>query len=193
MDSDEEMIDKTRKLIAKLQLQPNEDESKYSQSFIDRERGVIKNLMKKTQSRINEKKNEYVLKQKSIQAYQRRVIDDKLGLKRKLTKQEKIMQFSEQTIKAKQKKKQLQQNHHRFNSEGPPPINSSRGQNNNQSTQPSNRISTFAEQDQIRSYTVITQKSIESCSDRSQKTGSRFQNSAVSQIEADQESSIQSI
>ena len=108
MDSDEEMIDKTRKLIAKLQLQPNEDESKYSQSFIDRERGVIKNLMKKTQSKINEKKNEYVLKQKSIQAYQRRVIDDKLGLKRKLTKQEKIMQLSEQTIKAKQKKKQLQ-------------------------------------------------------------------------------------
>ena len=30
MDSDEEMIDKTRKLIAKLQLQPNDDESKYS-------------------------------------------------------------------------------------------------------------------------------------------------------------------
>ena len=38
-----------------------------------------------------------------MQDYQRKVIDDKLGLKRKLTKEEQILLLSQKTVNAKAK------------------------------------------------------------------------------------------
>ena len=40
----EELKQKTEKLIKKLKLKPERNESQYSQSFIDRERSVIRRI-----------------------------------------------------------------------------------------------------------------------------------------------------
>ena len=53
-------------MIKKLKLKPNADESKYSQSFIERERSMVNNLLKKCDRKINDRKGEYLLKQKKF-------------------------------------------------------------------------------------------------------------------------------
>ena len=57
---------KTQKLIKKLKLKPGRDESKYSQSFIERERKMVDLLLKKCDRKINMKKDEYLVKQQKF-------------------------------------------------------------------------------------------------------------------------------
>jgi hypothetical protein len=74
---------KTTKLIKKLKLKPTANESQYSQSFIERERDMVKRINKASEYRINEQSDKQMTAKKKFESYKDAVINRKLGLKPK--------------------------------------------------------------------------------------------------------------
>ena len=88
------MVRQTKNLIKKLKLKPKFDESKYSQSFINRERKVAQKIMDRTNTRIVQKKPDYLQKKDRISNFKNEIIFKKLGLFKKMTEEERILMLS---------------------------------------------------------------------------------------------------
>ena len=57
-EGEEDLEKKTSNLIKKLRLKPRQNESLYSQTFMDRERNVIKEMREYTKNKISSKASE---------------------------------------------------------------------------------------------------------------------------------------
>ena len=76
-----------QQLIKKLELKPNFNESVYSQSFIDRERDIIKRIKETSRSKILFNSSEFVEKQRKMRVLKNEVLSVKLGLTKHTTAQ----------------------------------------------------------------------------------------------------------
>ena len=82
----EELKQKTEKLIKKLKLKPERNESQYSQSFIDRERSVIRRIQQISQEKISKNsKAGFLEKNQEFNFFQKDFLQRRLGLKKKDT------------------------------------------------------------------------------------------------------------
>ena len=84
----------TEKLIKKIKLKPSDSESVYSQSFMDRERDMIKRIKDLSEKKINKKFNTKYHKNKKMTSFHNSILHTKLGLKRKLTVAQQLAEFS---------------------------------------------------------------------------------------------------
>lgn len=65
------MMTQTKKLIKKLKLKPMMNESVYSQSFIDRERKLMSELINRTEIKIREKTPAYLKKKNRMSDFEK--------------------------------------------------------------------------------------------------------------------------
>lgn len=89
---------KTKSLIQKLQLKPKTNESSYSQTFINRERDVVKKLRTYTKHKVTTAASLYHEKRERMRKFEEVVLDVKLGLKKKLSEEEKMYVMSKMVV-----------------------------------------------------------------------------------------------
>ena len=81
---------------------PKFNESRYSQSFIERERQIIKDLTDNTEKKIASKKSTLYWMKKRHVDYSKEVLERRMGLKKRMTREEEIMKLREKTGDRKQ-------------------------------------------------------------------------------------------
>jgi len=80
-----ELKQKTNNLIKRLNLKPATNESLYSQSFIERERNVVKRIKELSVQKIEKQQNKSMEKRTKLAELHSSILHRKLGLKPKLT------------------------------------------------------------------------------------------------------------
>ena len=82
-------------------LKPKINESRYSQSFIDRERKIAQKILGRTNTRIEQKNPPYLMSKNRMSNFKREDINKKLGLFKKMTEQERMLMLSQQAMDKK--------------------------------------------------------------------------------------------